>query len=769
MKHRTFVKHLGFTDGALTLRPADLLFPGTDSLATGTPAGKLKRLRDEAPCYSEVRVERGAPRLFINNRETPPFFALSTMLEHTAGNFRRMGVSTLFPIIGMRSFWPGPGRYEWAVLEAYLARLLTLDPDARLFLRLHLHSPAWWTEAHPAECIRYGLPTPEKGYDLLKHDQLKPIDGGHFMDSGGELREASFASEVWRRDTAAMLQSLVRYMEQSPLRSRVMGYFLMDGGSGEWNAFGADFMPDYSAPMERTAGPLAPVRDRLFTSYGLLRDPATEQPVIDFYRRYHQVGAETVAHLARAIKEALVRPLICGTFYAYLMEVSHIQDSGFLAPQKVIDSPHIDLVAGPYSYQSTNEENRPQWESDMYDGADNWLGRARGVGGDGAFRLMVASLHRRGKLYASEIDPSTYLDAKDGWRGIGGSGSKSEEGSINILRRDIGKVFAEGVGGWLYDFGPLFDVDTGWYGSESLIAAIKPLMTLMEKRQTLDLSPVAETAMLADTDSFFATRHWLANKPWPGQGIRHTDFINHWFLNSQNRALQRLGAPVDYLYRSDLTAQDARRYKLLLVPNSFLLQADEVEALHEILRGSGTTVVWYYAPGLLRTDAIDLEQMTRLTGFEFSERVEPGPLMIQTTADDGLPQAFGVKSPDYYSPRFAVTSREAEVLGYWQDDKRAVAFARKAMDGWTSVYVGTAPLPAEWLRRLAAEAGVALWSTQPDVVSGTRGTAMLVATSDGIRTLTLPDAMAPADGGPARKEHTLNLTFGDVCLFHIAS
>ena len=771
MNRRTFLHHTGFAATGLAFTPADFWVPHTDDW-TPDPSGDSKRilntLRDEPPCTAEVRTERGAPRLFLNGDEIPPFFALSTSLLPTATNYRQMGIPVLFPIIGTRSFWTGPDTYDWAALEDFLAQLLTRYPDAFFFLRLHLHSPPWWTEAHPDQLIRYGLPTPENRYDLLKRGQLDPIDGGHYMGSGSELREASPASPVWRRDTTAMLQSLVQFIDQSPLRSRVMGYFLMNGGTGEWNTFGAGFLPGYSAPMAEAAGPAPPPRERVFASYGLLRDPATERPVIDFYRNYHHVGAETVTHLAEGIKEVVPRPQICGTFYAYLMEVPRLQDAGYLASKIILESPDIDLLACPYTYQNTNVDGAERWESDMEDGAGNWLGRARGVGGDGAFRTMVASIRRHGKLFASEIDPSTYLDRSDSWRGIGGSGSTTEEGSIRILRRDIGKVFAEGVGGWLYDFGPHHGVESGWFGSPALIDAVRPLMTLLAERQQLDLSPVADVAIVPDPESFYATRHWLADKPWPGQGIRYTDFINHWFLNSQNRSLQRLGAPVDYLYRFDLTVEDAERYRMLLFPNAFLLAPDEVDALHAMLKGSGTTVLWYYAPGLLMPNQINLAQMERLTGFSFREIVEPGPLMIEIETEsqqEGLPSAFGVKSPSSYHPRFAVHDADAEALGYWQDRTNDVAFARKAMDGWTSIYVGTAPLPAEWLRAIATEAGVSLWSSRPDVVGGTRSTGMLVASSDGMRTLTLPHPMASADGGPAQTTHTLDLSFGEVQLF----
>jgi hypothetical protein len=287
---------------------------------------------------------------------------------------------------------------------------------------------------------------------------------------------------------------------------------------------------------------------------------------------------------------------------------------------------------------------------------------------------------------------------------------------------------------------------------------------LMAARQRCDIGSVARIAFVGDTDSFFATRHWLASRPWPGQGIRYTDFFGHWFFDAQARALGRIGAPVDLLHRFDLTAEDLRTYRLLLFPNAYLMTPYEVDALHEMLRGSGATAVWYYAPGLLRPDRLAPEQMEHLTGFRFQTLDDPGPLMIAVEGD-GPPPSFGVMSPEYYHPRFAVLEDDStEVLGRWTTPHRP-AFARRTMDGWTSVYVGTAPLPVELLRRLAADAGAAPWTDRPAIVSATNGTAMLVATEAGPHTLTLPTAMAPEDGGPAQTTHQIDLAFGDVRLF----
>jgi hypothetical protein len=808
MDRRRFVHLAGTSSAALALSPRHLFFPDHGSLAgvsSTTARQALEALRGEAPCRAEVRSERGGPRLFVNGEEKLPVWGLSISLLETLENFQGMGMQLLQPQMGMASAWTGPGQYDFTGLETYLGKVLALAPDAYFFPRVQLLTPPWWKEAHPDETRKFGADVPPRFWDGWRtRPENNPLREGnhHFTNFYGEAWEASWASDMWRRDTAAMLQALVRFIEQSPLVSRMMGYFFVHGNTEEWNVGGDNWWPGYEAPMQREAGPVPPPRERLDASFGLLRDPAQEQDVIRFYRRFHEVRAETIAYLAREVKEAMTNPVITGTFFGYLMENPRIQESGHLAPTAVLESPHLDAIACPYTYTATNDPAKARWESDLYDGADNWIGRARGVGGDGGFRPMVESYRRRGKLFISEIDPGSYRHQASVWKEIGGSGSTTPEGTANILRRDFGNVLAAGSGAWLYDFGPYnfsdwgLDEKTpgGWYGSPDLIEAVGGVLRLMRSRFENDLSPVAKIAVAGDPEGFFVSRHWMHERPWPGQGIRYTDLFNHWFYNAQARALYRGGQPIDLLYRDDLTAYDYGRYKLVLVPSAFLLTPEEIDEMHARLRGSGVTVVWYYAPGLLRPETtsraggVDLEQMERLTGFRFSQLDDPGPFLIEATVPGAGTRSFGIKSPHYYTPRFSVEpGDDVEVLGHWTraerrpDGSHRTAFARREMDGWTSIYCGSPPIPAEFLRQFATDAGAAPWTDRPAIVNASRAGAVVVCTEPGTAygaptgdterpsppplTVTFPFPLRDETGGPARTTHTLALDFGDVRLF----
>jgi hypothetical protein len=186
-----------------------------------------------------------------------------------------------------------------------------------------------------------------------------------------------------------------------------------------------------------------------------------------------------------------------------------------------------------------------------------------------------------------------------------------------------------------------------------------------------------------------------------------------------------------------------------------------VESWRNRLRGSGVTVLWVYAPGYIAPDRLDLAPMEALTGMRYSVLPEPGLMMI--TANLPAPAMnFGVISDR--GPRFVVRSPEAEILGRWMDNGEP-AFARVKHDGFTSVYVGTGPVPIDILRWLATEAGVPLWSSRSDIVYATRDITMVVATEPGNRSLRLPQAHMPVDGGEATREHSLDLDVGDVRIF----
>lgn len=734
----------------------------------------IEKLRDEPAAVCEVRIERGGPRLYLNGREVVPLLGWSWALVDTAPLFKKAGIDLLHPILGLNAAWPEPGRYDFSLHETFFDRLLAQNPEAYFLPRVHLDVPLWWKEQHPQELIHT-----EHDTQSAAGRQYRPVrenpEGGFFW--GIHLQEPSLASEIWRRDMDDLFQSFLRHFANSPLRSRIIGYQIGCGIYGEWHYFLAEFLPDSSAAAKKRIGPVPDLQVRINSTFGLLRDPGREAQVINFYRRFHEeLIAEILLHFAELCKQETQRRILCGAFYAYLLENVWIHEGGHLAPAKVLNSSDIDFLASPYSYQTTNAPDRAWWEHDVYDGAGNWLGRTRGVAGDGGYRVLLESLRRHGKLFFVELDAGTYLEppAHENWQAasdveqelcmIGGAGSTTREGTIQILRRDLGQMFVQGNGGWLFDFGPVLRTGKSWYADAPILAEIRRLARLGALRENMDLFSCAEAAAVYDAKSLFVTRHWRAEAPFP-KGGGNLDFFSLWFLNAQARALHRLGAPVDFLYRFDLKSDDMHRYRLLFMVNLFYLTQQEVAVLRQLLKNSGMTVVWFYAPGFVSPEKIDILQMQELTGFEFEILTDPGLMMIECEhgAEFGVPQiSFGANEQRW--PRFCVRDGDAEIFGVWQDHA-GVAFAAKAVDGWRSVYLGTAPLPPALLRFLAKYAGMRLWSSRADIVRATRDAAMLVATSDGARELQLPVPMAQAGAAEQSTHHALVMRMGEVKFF----
>jgi hypothetical protein len=759
MNRRRALKSLALTGAAITL-PAwnrvkaslDIEFHDPEKVRKN-----LDKIAHEPAARAIVRNREGGPRLYINDEQVFPLMATSVGLLQTADEFSRSHIDFFQTIVGMHSFWIGPDEYDWRLFDQFLAELLQINPDAFFLPRLQMNTPTWWKEEHPDELIEYQLEVNPKRYNFSETQKMQP--GGHRWGIGMETYEASWASQKWRQDYGKMLQAFIDHIQDGPLKSRVIGYHPTTGYTGEWGYTGPHSLPDISTPMQNASGPIPEADKRRTTTCGLLRDPLKEKKVIDFYQRFHETVADTILYFAAKIREKTNGRVLTGVYYAYLMENIHIQEIGYLAPKRVLESREIDFIASPYSYLHTNVPDRPRHESDVFDGAGNWLGRARGVAGDGGIRVMQESLRRYNKLPLLEMDASTYLEP--GSSGIGGSGKETLEGTLKILKRDLGQMYVKGIAGWLYDFGPLQN-QPGWYTSKPIIKLVQEFVRLGRKRLNMDIHPVAETLTLADPQSFFVSEHWMQSAPYKNMGSYYFDFINHWFHSAQLRSFSRMGTPMDFLYSFDLRQEDLKTYKLIFATNLFYLNDRDVKRIRGWLSNSGAMVVWYYAPGFVSPQMLNLEQMQYLTGFRYEILQEPGPMMIRTEMDDtGIPRKFGVNTEKY--PRFAVKD-DADVLGRWVDNDRA-AFTVKEMDGWRSVYLGTAPLPVEILRWLSQEAGVALWSDQPDIVYATRDAAMIVATFDGKRTLSLPKTMAFAQGGAAQKKHELEMEFGQVELF----
>ncbi len=727
---------------------------GVSQFAEGffDPRKTIDALRGEPPARAEAKLERGATRLVVNGGTVAPLLFASTDLTDFSPDFGAIGVHMFQPRYGLSDIWVGPGKYDFTGWDLHLARLLYGDPKAQFLIMVYLAPPKWWMDQNQSELVKYADGT------------------GFISDMWGGSMAASYASKKWLDDATEALRAALRHFEASPLRSRIIGYHVANGIYGEWHYFDSVHMPDVSEPFTaafrrwaegnygttdalsrawgQAIGSFADLRspnveERTKLDCDLFRDPAKSRFVSDYYRFLHNLSADTLLHFAHVVKEETGRRVLCGALYCYLMENLWIQEGGHLRGPRVLDSPDVDYVSNPYSYQDRTTDD-----------AGNYVGTARGVGGDGAYRVPVGSVRLHHKLYLSETDTATWLEYDPSLTVYGGEGSDTPAGTTRNLRRDLGQALGEGVGTWFLELG------AGWFADPDILAEVKRLQGLLERGVQRDLSPVSEVAAVCSPESFFYSSHWTDAE------ASEFDIFDAWYLDAMNRALHRISAPVDFLYIDDL--ERARDYKLYVFLNAFYLTDEQIAAIKRKACRNGATVVWLYAPGFVAPTQLSAKRMGDLMGMKVERMDEAGPMMVDVTNGEhpltrGAEVRFGLNAK--HGPRFAVTDPEATSLGVWDGTDRC-AFAVKRMPGWTSVYVGAGPVPIGLLRNLSAAAKLHVYSSRPDVVYANSSYLVLVANGDGQRTCHLRTPMVRLGGTRVEQgDVPITMTHGDVAFW----
>jgi len=313
----------------------------------------------KAPAFDStiaaVKSHTGAPTLFINGRpHSGMAYAGYRPSVEVLRNFAQAGVD-LFSIAATptasgyglsKQAWKASGEYNFAELDQRVAMVLEANPHAYFFPRLNVHAPKWWSEQHPNDIV---LTDPGDG---------KPVPFVHY----GKKSAPSWASAAWRRDTIEGLRRLIAHVEASPYADRCIGYHIASGTTEEWMMWGAnenqwvDYSPvnvnAFRQWLKKKYGTVERLREawndaattfdtatiptkaaRAESMLGSLRDPAREQPVIDFYKFNADSVADAICELAKAVKEITARRKIVGVFYGYTLELCgdhRQQNSGHL-------------------------------------------------------------------------------------------------------------------------------------------------------------------------------------------------------------------------------------------------------------------------------------------------------------------------------------------------------------------------------------------------------------------------------------------------------
>ena len=522
---------------------------------------------------------------------------------------------------------------NWKAVDNLCAQILDANPRALLLPRFGADPPDWWRKAHP--------------------------DADMTWEDGSRQHHGVVASPLYRREAAARVAALVEHLEEK-FGDHMAGYHPCGQNTGEWfyqdtwekllngyapadtNAWRAWLRAQYRtdaalqtawrdpAVTRDSAGVPTPAQRRASPN-GILRDPATEKPLIDFAAFQQQAMADLVCELAHAVRQASHGRKLVTFFYGYLFEFGTIRlgpaTCGHYALRRVLDCPDIDLLCSPISY---------------FD---------RGIGASAPAMTAAESVALAGKMWLYEDDTRTYLGTGE----FPGQydGAKDQAETLTMLRRNVAEEATRNFATWWMDLAM-----TGWFNDPRLWEEMKRLDAVDRVFLEKPIPFRPEVAAVIDERSMIET----SASAWPvtEQGIYQV-----------RRPLGRMGAPYGQ-YLLDDVVRGRVHAKLYVFLNAWQLSAAQRQALRRHTRG--TCRVWCYAPGWHDGDKTSPEAMQELTGFRL---VPVSPAKALATPTDlgkqlGLQTPFGVDAP--VKPLFAAADASpAEILATYPDGSAAVA------------------------------------------------------------------------------------------------
>ncbi|HIJ64655.1 MAG TPA: hypothetical protein HPP77_01785 [Candidatus Hydrogenedentes bacterium] len=701
---------------------------------------------DDARTGREARLGEynGRPTIFIDGQPTPP------MIYHLTGGsaaetwqpipqkylrqFSAVGYRLIGSVLWLRRIWLSSGELDMAFAQRHLRGVLDAAPEAAILLRVHVDAPPWWLEQHPDEQVAFTLdPSPSLPPDIRPH--FKPPV------------EASFASEAWKRETGQKLVEFLERLAELPEADALFGLNIAGGNWGEWFYPGFDLEPDAGPAMTRhfrrwlearyvsdealqaawgdpdatlETARVPGVAERFRTAERMFRDPAKERKAIDYYQCHQELVAETPLYFCRLAKETWPRPILVGIFHGYLLHLTHQASGGHLEMGRALESPHVDFLASPYSYE--------------YD--------ARMLGGSGHVRCLAESVRLHGKLWLSEVDHPTLFG--DHFGRSQPFYPDTVEGSVAAMRRDVAHTFALGQGMWWYDFGPPGrDGVGGWWDHPALMDETRRLLECGRELMARPFHPCADVLLVFDTRCFYYLGQLHLDIHHPSAHWHRSDTLSFEALNRTVADAYKSGVAFDTIHLDDLDKADLDRYRVVVFAFTPYLSDEHRKFIAERVMCNGRSVVFAYAPGYTDGNTLAPERVAEVVGIQI-EKSELGfapQLLIRegALAPDFPEIRLRVDIQDYWTwskPLFRVVDPQAEVIGYYAGS-REVAFARKRVGDATVWFCGLPLKEPRLLRTIFRASGAHIYNEKNDVLHAGGPVLCIHTETGGKRTITL--------------------------------
>ncbi len=671
------------------------------------------QLPAQNPQTAAVQTRNGQPVLVVNGQpELPFFYALTHVVggrwsweELPAHHLRQMAAAgiRLYQVdLWLEDLWPEKAAHlDLALARRQIRGVLDACPHAAVVVRLHVNAPRWWARAHPDECVYFANGPLE--------DLPEGLPFNHEDGDPDRARRASLASWLWQKEAGEKTAEFCRRLARTREGKAVIGIHVAGGVYGEWHSWGfVKNEPDVSAPMqsafrnwlknkylneenlrrawgdpevgfETAAVPDTLVRHCCADSGSVVRNPARERQLLDFYHCQQQVVAGDIEFFCRTVKDNWPRPLIVGVFYGYAQfGLCRQAVGGHLEVERLLGCPWIDYFAGPPSY----------------------FAESRKAGGSGLERGLVRSVQLHGKLWFDEID-NGYLQNKREADFVR-SQALGDTMYLPLLQRSLWLPLMQGAGLWLYDFGPRRN--TGWWDSPMYLDEIRRTRDFFSKKYALPAArPAAgaEVLVVWDPESFYHIEN-----AWTRSCERG--------LDAAVEDLQRAGVTTEHLYFFDLQRVNLDACRVVVFMNAWALTPEQRRFVRDSVAREGRMVVWNYLSGYSDGNRTGQDLAEDLTGFVFQKIT---PAVSQRWRMDTLE----LDTPERVGPVWGIDDPAAEALARRSGPDSSVVVAWKETD-WGAAVCATVPLhgKAVW-RAIFQKAGCHIFAGSDDFVFAADG------------------------------------------------
>jgi len=457
--------------------------------------------------------------------------------------------------------WRWFDKYDFDSLDRQYDDVLAVNPDAEFICMVDLNTPIWLQRqlslrGQSAEC---------ESFTMLS---------------------CACANPDWRKATGDYLEAVLKHMEER-YGDRVKAYLLACGQTDEWmdysKGLAGKFKTQAWKEWRRERGKEAvavPSIERMGTASfeNLIRDPQTEQDIIDYFQFSSDLVIDAVLTFAGKTRSIVHEKRQIGMFFGYILElqVGRLVQCGHLQYERLYSSDDIDFFISPGNYND------------------------RVMGGGSGFMVPSGTLKRNGKGFLHEIDHGThtyncnldeYVSIKwmDKWK----DQAETDAG----LKREFALATINNTSLWCFDmWGKVFE-------TSRTLDVVKRSREIWDRYTSMPTTPVAEVALIAD--------------PHSALYLNDENPIVSKIYAQTRKKLNRLGAPFEVFSFNDLQTVDLSKFKLIIFPGLFVVTPEKLDILQKYVFSSDRTIMFMYAPGVCNGEKLDIAYVKKLTGIEY--------------------------------------------------------------------------------------------------------------------------------------------------------